>query len=48
MEDRDKKIAELTKKLMEGGWSSVYSFVDNHVEDWELDDEDDEDEDKNL
>jgi hypothetical protein len=43
MKNRDEKVAEFTKDLMQGGWSSVYNFVDSHIEDWELDDEDEED-----
>ena len=40
MKTRDEKVAEYTRKMMEGGWSSVYNFIDTHIEDWELDDED--------
>lgn len=42
MKTRDEQVAELTKRLMEGGWSSVYSFVNNHVEDWELEEDENE------
>lgn len=41
---RDEAVAKLTKSLAEGGWSSIYSFVVSHVEDWELDFSDEEDE----
>jgi hypothetical protein len=42
---RDEKVAEYTKQIIEGGWSSVYHFVDTHIEDWELDDDEEEQED---
>ena len=43
-EQRQKAISDLTKHLAEGGWSSIYNFVETHVEDWELDIEDEEEE----
>lgn len=42
----EENISELTKRISEGGWSSLYSFVEQHATEddfyWEDDDEDDE------
>lgn len=43
---RDEKIERLTFRLANGGWSSIYSFVEEHAEEYELDEMDDEDEDE--
>lgn len=40
---RDEAIIKLAKEIAQGGWSSIYSFVESHAEDWELDLEDEED-----
>jgi hypothetical protein len=46
--NKEEKIIEYTKQLIEGGWTSVYQFVLDHIEDWELeDDEDDNDNNEN-
>ncbi len=42
MKTRDEKIIAKTKQIIEGGWSSIYNFVQNHIEDWELDEDEDE------
>ena len=42
MKTRDEQIEEITKQLVEGGWSSIYGFVDSHIQDWELETEEDE------
>ena len=33
---RDEKIEAIASQLVQGGWSSIYSFVDSHVTDDEL------------
>lgn len=40
MKSRDEQIAEITKSLVQGGWSAIYSFVEDHIQDWELDNDD--------
>lgn len=44
---REEKVVETARRLAEGGWSSIYSFVDKYLEDDDYyGDEDDEDEDE--
>ena len=42
---REEKVEEITARLARNGWSSIYSFVEQHVTDDDLADDEDEDED---
>lgn len=36
---RDEKLDKFVHNIVQGGYSSIYHFIDTHVEDWELDEE---------
>ena len=36
---REEKVAKLTRQIAQGGWTSIYSFVDDHATEEDFDDE---------
>jgi len=40
MKTRDEQIDDIARHIARGGWSSIRAYVEDHIQDWELEDED--------
>lgn len=39
MKTRDEQINDIAKRIAQGGWSSIRAYVEDHIQDWELEDD---------
>ena len=39
MKTRDEQINDIEKRIAQGGWSSIRAYVEDHIQDWELEDD---------
>ena len=40
MKTRDEQINDIARRIALGGWSSIRAYVEDHIQDWELEDDD--------